>query len=168
MSALNLYTFRPNFACDDEGADCAELYIQGIVESLNDDTKDKLACFLEIKREEVLLFEKFGRDLRNNIEGSFYRNHVLLDALVMFKKYSVEFGDDSAFGREVVKLSLDLVCGLYETFSCAANKIVVYVESDSSPEDEFSVLLRYLESCKYIELERVCKIGKGLGLMRFK
>lgn len=168
MSTLNLYTFRPNFACNDEGDECAELYIQGIVEALNDNAKDKLACFLEIKREEVLLFEKFSRDLRNNTEGSFYRNHVLLDALVMYKKYSVEFGDDSAFGRELVKLSLELVCSLFETFSCAADKIVVYVESDSNPEDEFNVLLRYLEGCRYIELEKVCKIGKAPRLMRFK
>jgi|WetSurMetagenome_2_1015567.scaffolds.fasta_scaffold18666_3 hypothetical protein len=168
MSVLNLYTFRPNFVCDDEGADCVELYIQGIVEALNDNAKDKLACFLEIKREEVLLFEKFSRDLRNGTEGSFYRNHVLLDALVMYKKYSVEFGDDSAFGRELVKLSLDLVCSLYETFSCAVDKIVIYVESDTNPEDEFNVLLRYLESCKYIQLEKVRKIGKEPRLVRFK
>lgn len=167
MGCLNLYTFRPNILCNDESDDHSEMYIQGIVESLVDTSKDKLACFLELKREEVVLFEKFSKDLQNSIEGNYYRNHVLLDVLVMYKKYNSEFGDDSAFGREVVKLSLDLVCSLYETFSCAT-KIVVFVESNVNPQDDFYVLLRYLTSCKYIQLEKVCKVGKEPRLVSLR
>lgn len=158
MGTLNLYTFRPNVLCDDENDDRSELYIQGIVEAFTDNNKDKLACFLEIKREEVLLFERFSKNLQHNTTGHYYRNHVLLDVLVMYKKYIVEFGDESAFGREVVKLCLDLVCSLYETFSCITD-IVVFVEGNINTEDDFYVLLNYLSNCNYIKLQDVCKFG---------
>lgn len=154
MTVLNLYTFRPNLVCDDSADDCQDFFIQGVMEALNDERKSKEACFLEIKREEALLLQKLARDLLDRTAGSFYRNHVLLDSLSLYRKYCEEFGDETAFGTECVRLSGEASVAVFELFSCAT-EVVVFVDSGADPRDPCSVLLAELESRGMVRLERV-------------
>ncbi|AAS82656.1 ORF82 [Agrotis segetum granulovirus] len=159
MATLNLYTFKPNVLCLDESDEREEMYIQGIVEAVENQSCDKLACFLELKKEQVLLLKRLSDHILNRTSGNYFRNHVLLDVLVMYKKYNEEFGEDTAFGNECAQLCLEIVQLMYELFSCTTN-IVVLIESEADPEDEINLLLAHLERSKYIATEKVCKFGK--------
>ncbi|AGQ20338.1 hypothetical protein CaLGV080 [Clostera anastomosis granulovirus A] len=150
---LQLYTFRPSTktSCDDRH-DTDEFYIQGVVESLHDEGKSKHACFLELKREQTVLLKRLGRDLIENVDGSFYRNHVLLDALKLYGLYSEEFDDvTSAFDVDVMNSTRETVTLLFDLFGHATN-VVVYVSSTACGDDKIVKLLEELQDMGAVTL----------------
>ncbi|ACZ63563.1 PrGVORF77 [Pieris rapae granulovirus Wuhan] len=152
-TTLNLYTFKPsaNTICDDE-IDKSNFFLQGVLEALQDNTKSKFACFLELKREQNLLLEKLKHDLINNNNGNFYRNHVLLDVLNLYKLYCEEFTEEeTAFDGEVIKLCYNMVLVLFELFSCTTN-IVVFVKSTANYDDIIARALQSLQELGYITI----------------
>lgn len=151
---LNLYTFKPTNVSNDNVDDEVEFMLQGILESLEVNTVDKHACFLELKREQTLLLQKVAHDFKNHLQGTFFRNHVLLDVLVLYDKYVTEFGDASAFGQECVSLCVDIVYSVYEIFSCAS-EIVVNVKENINPDDVVYVLLQSLHSANLVSMHKV-------------
>ncbi|AER41513.1 P18 [Epinotia aporema granulovirus] len=152
--AVNLYTFKPSVFCTDSDDTTDEFLIQGLSEALQDDTKSKLACFLELKREEVVLIKKVHDNLLNKCNGDYYKNHVLLDVLVLYKKYSEEYGDDTAFGQECVSLSRELVISAFSLFNNATD-IVVFVESRSDSDDVINLILLEMHDLGILKLEKV-------------
>ncbi|AKN80808.1 P18 [Diatraea saccharalis granulovirus] len=143
MDSLSLYTYKPsgaNNVVDEE----TPLFIQGIIESINDRTKSKMACFLEMKREQMLIFERLKNDLLNKRSGDFYRNHILLDMLSLYKTYSVEFSDEtSSFDREVLKVCADMTYFAFELFSYVCKSITIFVRHSVTEDDD--VLLTFLK-----------------------
>lgn len=153
---LNLYTFKPTaIECDDSTEDREhDFYIQGLVESLTDPLKEKLACVLELKREHVTLLKKLTRDLIGKNTGHYFRNHILLDVLLLHNKYCQEFGEETAFGIDCIGLSLDMVHSVFEMFN-NVTEVNVFVDRRSDPDDLFNVVLCYLQDNELINLQRV-------------
>ncbi|AQQ80361.1 P18 [Betabaculovirus altermyunipunctae] len=151
---LNLYTFKPTNVSNDSVDDEVEFMMQGLLECLDSDTADKHACFLELKREQALLMQKVTNDFKNHLQGTYFRNHVLLDALVLYRKYVTEFGDSSAFGQECVSLCVDIVYSVYELFGCASD-IVVNVKQGTNTDDVVYLLLKGLSSDNIVSIEKV-------------
>lgn len=151
---LNLYTFKPTNVSNDSVEDDVEFMLQGLVESLDSDNTDKHACFLELKREQTLLLQKMSNDFRYHLQGTYYRNHVLLDVLVMYKKYVDEFADASAFGRECVAMCVEIVYSVFEMFTCAS-EIVVNVQQGINTNDTVYVLLEGLQSSSLVRIQKV-------------
>ncbi|ABQ52025.1 hypothetical protein SlGVgp082 [Spodoptera litura granulovirus] len=151
---LNLYTFKPKHVINNNNKEeeNAEIMVQGVIEAI--DSKDNHACFVELKKEQSLIMRKQNHDFANHCTGHFFRNHVLLDVLVLYKKYVQEFGNTSAFGKECVNACLDIVCCMYELFSFIAD-INVYVRADTDPDDDLFILLTYLQSSEYITIHRI-------------
>lgn len=151
---LNLYTFKPNNVSNDNVEDEVEFMLQGLVESLESDTTDKYACFIELKREQALIMQKVAHDFKHYLQGTYFRNHVLLDSLALYKKYTTEFGDSSAFGRECVALCVEIVFSVFELFGCAS-EIVVNVKQDIDTTDVIYVLLEGLHNASLVSLQKV-------------
>ncbi|AMF83826.1 p18 [Cnaphalocrocis medinalis granulovirus] len=144
---LNLYTYKPlnNTLCNDDMLDKFNFHIQGKLESLQDDTKSKFACFLELKREQNSLLKKLNKDLLHHNNGNYYANHVLLDVLNMYKEYVEMFADEeSAFDLEIVALCKDTVFVLFELFN-NVNNIVVFVKSYANQHNILTKLLNELK-----------------------
>ncbi|QBQ01634.1 p18 [Hyphantria cunea granulovirus] len=152
VRVLNLYTFKPNFVCDDTNEERCEFFVQALVEAM--ETGDSLAWFIELKREQVWLMQKLSRDLIERTDGNYYRNHVLLDVLDIYKKYVDQFGNGSAFGTDCIELCHKLALTLFELFACAT-KIVVFMEVDRDPNDVLTMLLQHLADCDLVVLEKI-------------
>lgn len=150
---LNLYTYKPSsdVVCSDE-LDVCIIYIQGIMESIYDITKDKLSCFLELKREQNCVIKKLKHDLLNHIEGNYYKNHILLDLLNLHNMYNEEFNNDtSGFDIEIINIHTETTMYIFELFSCATN-INVYVKSGVDKENVILQMLYALSEKNLITI----------------
>nr|AIU36739.1 ORF92 [Cydia pomonella granulovirus]AIU37299.1 ORF92 [Cydia pomonella granulovirus]QDW81152.1 ORF92 [Cydia pomonella granulovirus]QGY99487.1 ORF92 [Cydia pomonella granulovirus]QGY99912.1 ORF92 [Cydia pomonella granulovirus] len=159
-TTINLFTYKPppNTVCDDD-IDKQNFFIQGVLEALNDNSKSKQACFLELKREQCLLLRKIKHDLLYSCEGNYCQNHVLLDALHLYKLYKEEFDDtQSAFDIDLMQTCREMVYLTFELFSCAAN-IVVFVHASANYKDNvLAQLLVELQSKNFITLMKTVSL----------
>ncbi|APO13963.1 P18 [Plodia interpunctella granulovirus] len=162
-STLNLYTFRPhNTFCNDDAEDREDYFIQGLVEALHDDRKNKFACFLELKREQLYWLNKLCRGLMECCQGNYYKNHALLDMLNIYKMYQEEFQDDTAaFDLEVKQLMRSMVKSTFLLFSCAT-QVVVFIQSPIDESDLLTNLLLDLEKEGYITLMKIVRIKTSI------
>ncbi|UXX41887.1 p18 [Psilogramma increta granulovirus] len=159
--SLNLYTYKPTSGtvCNDDFHNNEQIYnkpfyIQGVLETLNDTTKSKFACFLELKREQLILLQKLTNDLLYNCTGNYYKNHVLLDAINLYSMYTEEFdNDENAFDIELTVLCRDMVLCLFELFSCTTN-ICVLIKNNVDRSNPLVVLLQTLENLGFVTLIR--------------
>ncbi|AAM70282.1 hypothetical protein [Phthorimaea operculella granulovirus] len=159
---LNLYTYNPprDTVCDDLHNEKSPFLLQGVLEALHEPNKSKMACFLELKREQRLMLYKLRQDLVENCHGTFYRHHILLDLLNMYKMYRDEFDDDtSAFDLGVCEICLDMVHTVFELFQCATD-IFVFVESSANENDIIYELLNGLSERKIISIVKTVKINE--------
>nr|ANY57594.1 PlxyGVORF75 protein [Plutella xylostella granulovirus] len=152
---LNLYTFRPKCLCDDLNNSRDEFLIQGVIESIKE--KDNYACFLELKKEQLFLLKKLANNLLNDAAGNYFKNHVLLDVLDLYKKYITEYGSSSAFGKDCVNLCMEIVYTTYELFSCTTT-IIVFIDTTADPADDIIALLQFLNDCNLIKLQKVFRM----------
>ena len=151
---LNLYTFKPTNVTNDSVDDHIDLVLQGIVESLDNKNTDKYACFLELKREQAHIFHKLAHDFTHHLEGTFFRNHVLLDVLKLYESYVKEFKDRSAFGQDCVAQCIDIVYSVYQVFNRTSD-IVVNVKQDINPNSVVYILLEGLQSSNLVNIQKV-------------
>lgn len=158
MASLNLYTYKP-LNVDFIDDDAQPFFIQGLMESLQDNTKNKLACFLELKREQTMLIEKIKNDLLTKRTGNFYRNHVLLDVLGLYKSYREELFPDaegSSFDMEMSRLCADMVYCVFELFSCACESIIVFMRHTANEKDDVLVgMLNALDQMGSVKLIKI-------------
>ncbi|AKR17518.1 P18 [Mocis latipes granulovirus] len=151
---LNLYTFKPNNVTNGSVDDHFEIVLQGILESLDNKHTDKHACFLEIKQEQKHIFQKMAYDFIHHVEGTFFRNHILLDVLKMYEVYVKEFRDRSAFGQACVTQCIDIVYSVYQIFNRTSD-IIVNVKQDIDVNSIVYVLLEGLQASKLINIQKV-------------
>ncbi|AKN81043.1 P18 [Lonomia obliqua multiple nucleopolyhedrovirus] len=126
------------------------IYFENIKECLTDDHCDKYSYFAELKHEQALFMKKTYKHLICKNEGHYIKNHVLFDAMIMYKTY-VQLVDESAFGSNVLNYCEQFITALFEIFTLNS-KIVVCVPGNWE-SDNLSVLLKHLHSLNLIAIE---------------
>ncbi|USC25936.1 p18 [Palpita vitrealis nucleopolyhedrovirus] len=136
----------------DADADEPAIYFETIKECLDNNQCDKFACFAEVKQEQALFMKKTYKHLVLKNEGAYNKNHVLFDAMIMYKTY-VELVDETAFGSNVLNYCVQFITAIFEIFTLSS-KIVVAVPNDWK-NDNLSVLLKHLYDLNLIQIEIV-------------
>nr|AJA91718.1 ADOR78 [Adoxophyes orana granulovirus] len=157
VDTLHLYTFKPKNLGYDMDSDCQSkaIFVHGILESVNDSTKSKLACFFELKQEQLNMLKQLKNDMIERATGNFYRNHILLHMLNWYNDYCEEFDDfDSSFDNKIVEMTQELVSISFELFSCMS-KVIVYVRYDADESHNIMGLLRKIESRNIINVYKI-------------
>jgi Protein of unknown function (DUF682) len=127
------------------------IYFEGIIESVDDQSCDKLSLLAELKKEEALFMKKTFNDLLEHTHGCYCKNHVLIDALLMYKTYA-ELVDESAFGVNIVESCAQYITHIFKLFRLQSRIIVVLPTHVDWQQDNLSVLLKYLLNLSIIEI----------------
>lgn len=154
---INLFLGEPphnlnNDKCDD----CDVIYFEGIIECLTNESRDKLSCFAEMKKEEALLMKKAYMDLMQHSAGNYYKYHTLLDALLMYKT-CVELIDESAWAANVLESCEIFVTYMFKLFSEQSRIVVIVPANVNWEEDNLSALLKHLSQLSIISLEQLSR-----------
>ncbi|AHH82659.1 P18 [Buzura suppressaria nucleopolyhedrovirus] len=137
---------------NDKPVDDKIIYFENIIECVEEDNVcDKYSVLAALKQEQALFMEKTVSDLVMHNNGNYCNNHVLIDALLMYKTY-VELVDESAFGHDIQKSCVEFLEYLFKLFRLQS-KIVVNLPNDVNFEqDNLSVLLKHLLQLSIIEI----------------
>lgn len=141
----------PEGVNNDKPDDNDVVYFEGIIESVDDGSCDKLSLLAEIKKAESLLMRKTYNDLLEHNNGNYCKNHVLIDVLLMYKTY-VELVDDSAFGVNILKYCVDQLTYIFKLFRIQSRIIIVLPSHINWEEDYLSALLKHLLHNSIIEI----------------
>ncbi|QEI03614.1 P18 [Rachiplusia nu nucleopolyhedrovirus] len=136
-----------NDKADDENV----IYFEGIIECFNDEENDKFCFFSELKKEEALFMKKTFQDLIEHNNGRYCKNHVLIDALIMYKTYA-ELVDESAFGVNILHYCVDFLTHIFKLFRLQSRIVVVIPPNINWHQDNLSELLKHLERSTIIEV----------------
>ncbi|QAT90357.1 hypothetical protein KM622_gp071 [Spodoptera exempta nucleopolyhedrovirus] len=149
---INLYlTDMPEGIVNDKPDDGDVVYFEGIIECVDDGSCDKLSLFSELKKEEALFMRKTFNDLLEHNNGNYCKNHVLIDALIMYKTY-VELVDDSAFGVNILNYCVEYLTHLFKLFRLQSRIIIVLPSHVDWQQDNLSALLKHLLQNSIIEI----------------
>ncbi|UOQ18868.1 P18 [Olene mendosa nucleopolyhedrovirus] len=141
----------PNGIQNDKPDDNNVMYFESIIECFDDESCDKFSFFAALKKEEALFMQKTFNDLLEHSNGVYCKNHVLIDALLMYKTYA-ELVDESAFGNDILKSCVDLLTNIFRLFRLQS-KIVVVVPRDAGANlDNLGALLKHLEQFSLVEV----------------
>ncbi|QWO71625.1 AC93-like protein [Orgyia pseudotsugata single capsid nuclopolyhedrovirus] len=127
------------------------LYFDGVVECLEDKTTSMYSLFAEMLRQKALLIKKMWCDLVEYNNGTYCKNHVLIDALVMYKTY-VELVDESAFGNNIFEYCTELAANLFKVFRLQSKIVVVLSPDVNFEQDNLSAFLKHLLQLSIIEI----------------
>lgn len=127
------------------------LYFESIIECFDDESCDKFSFFAALKKEESLLMKKTVYDLIEHADGNYCKNHVLIDALLMYKTY-VELVDESAFGNDILESCVDYVTNIFRLFRLQSRIIVVLPPHANLAQDNLSEVLKHLLQQSVIEI----------------
>ncbi|AAG53824.1 unknown [Helicoverpa armigera nucleopolyhedrovirus] len=131
--------------------DDSVIYFEGIIECMLDETCDKFSFFSELKKEEALFMKKTYNDLIEHNNGTYFKYHVLLDALIMYKTF-VELVDDSAFGKSILTYCEQFVAYIFKLFRLQSRIVVVLPPNVNWEEDNLSALLNHLLQLSVIQI----------------
>jgi hypothetical protein len=149
---IYLYLFDlPEGTHDDKPNDDDVVYFGGVIESIDDQSCDKLSMLAELKKEESLFMRKTFNDLLEHNNGNYCKNHVLIDALLMYKTY-VELVDESAFGLNILNYCVDYLTNLFKLFRLQSRIIIVLPSNINWKEDNLSALLKHLLDNSIVEI----------------
>lgn len=141
----------PEGIVNDKPDDNDVVYFEGIIECVDDSSCDKLSLFSEVKKEEALFMRKTFNDLLEHNNGNYCKNHVLIDALIMYKTY-VELVDDSAFGVNILNYCVEYLTHLFKLFRLQSRIIIVLPSHVDWQQDNLSALLKHLLQNSIIEI----------------
>lgn len=131
--------------------DDIKLYFEGVTECLNDEEKNKYTCVGEITNLFSLLYKKTVNDLQNYSSGHFSNNHVLLDVLILYKKY-YELDDNGVYGANLLSSYQTLAFSIFKLFSLFSN-ITVILPSVFDPSHKVNQLLKFLLDKNLIQVQ---------------
>ncbi|QED40603.1 P18 [Chrysodeixis includens nucleopolyhedrovirus] len=150
--AIYLYLCdMPEGVHNDKADDENVIYFEGIIECFNDEDNDKFCFFSELKKEEALFMKKTFQDLIEHSNGTYCKNHVLIDALIMYKTYA-ELVDESAFGVNILNYCVDFLTNIFKLFRLQSRIVVIIPTNVDWQQDNLSVLLKHLEDLTIIEI----------------
>lgn len=141
----------PEGVNNDKPDDNDVVYFGGIIECVDEEACDKFSLLSEIKKEEALFMRKTFNDLLEHNNGNYCKNHVLIDALLMYKTY-VELVDDSAFGVNILNYCVEYLTNLFKLFRTQSRIIIVLPSHINWEEDNLSALLKHLLHNSIIEI----------------
>ncbi|AJD80773.1 hypothetical protein [Pseudoplusia includens SNPV IE] len=141
----------PNGMQNDKADDGDIIYFEGIIECFDDETADKFGFFAELKKEEALFMKKTFYDLIEHNNGNYCKNHVLIDALIMYKTYA-ELVDESAFGVNILNYCVEYLTHVFKLFRLQSRIIVVLPANVDWQQDNLSALLKHLLQSTLIEI----------------
>ncbi|AKN80585.1 P18 [Perigonia lusca single nucleopolyhedrovirus] len=150
----------PPNVVNDKPYDEDVIYFESVVECLDDDNEDcdKFSFFATLKKEGSLFMKKTFHDLLENNNGNYCKNHVLIDALLMYKTY-VELVDESAFGSDILKSCIDYITNLFKVFRLHSRIVIVLPSTASTyidwQQDNLSALLKHLHQLSVIEIVEI-------------
>ncbi|QNV47883.1 p18 [Alphabaculovirus altersperidaniae] len=151
-NAIYLYLIdMPEGVNNDKPNDDDVIYFGGIIECVDDESCDKFSLLSELKKEEALFMRKTFNDLLEHNNGNYCKNHVLIDALLMYKTY-VELVDDSAFGVNILNYCVEHLTNLFKLFRTQSRIIIVLPSHINWEEDNLSALLKHLLHNSIIEI----------------
>ncbi|AUA60309.1 P18 [Operophtera brumata nucleopolyhedrovirus] len=156
MNTIQLFLFTPHDVENDKpdyGNDT--IYFEAINESVFDASCDKYSLFAELKKEEALFMKKTYDDLVHYFNGNFYKNHVLLDALVMYKTNIEEHVDNTAFGKNILDYCENFIVSLFQLFRLQSKIIVLLPRNHNLDEDNLSALLKRLSDQSIIQIKTI-------------
>lgn len=156
MNTIQLFLFTPHDVQNDKpdyGNDT--IYFEAINESVIDASCDKYSLFAELKKEEALFMKKAYDDLVHYFNGNFYKNHVLLDALVMYKTNIEEHVDNTAFGKNILDYCENFIVSLFQLFRLQSEIIVLLPRNHNLDEDNLSALLKRLSDQSIIQIKTI-------------
>nr|ACA02631.1 unknown [Spodoptera frugiperda multiple nucleopolyhedrovirus] len=136
---------------NDKPNDDDVVYFGGVIECLDDESCDKLSVLYEVKKEEALLMRKTLNDIVVHSSGNYCKNHVLIDALLMYKTY-VELVDDTAFGKNILNIILDYLTSIFKLFRLQSRIIIVLPNNINLEENNLSKLLKHLSDNLIVEI----------------
>ncbi|QHB21743.1 p18 [Artaxa digramma nucleopolyhedrovirus] len=150
--AIYLYlSDMPADVQNDKPYDDNVMYFENVIECFEDETCDKYSVFASIKKEKALFMKKTFYDLLEHSSGAYCKNHVLIDALLMYKTY-VELVDESAFGNEILESCVDFVTNIFKLFRLQSKIIVLLPPHIDLDQDNLSALLKHLHQLAVIEI----------------
>ncbi|ACO53530.1 p18 [Euproctis pseudoconspersa nucleopolyhedrovirus] len=132
--------------CDDD-----VMYFENVIECFEDETCDKHSVFASLEKEKALFMKKTFNDIVEHNSGAYCKNHVLIDALLMYKTY-VELVDESAFGNEILESCANFVSYIFKLFRLQSKIIVVLPLHINLDQDNLSALLKHLLQFSIIEI----------------
>ncbi|QYC92748.1 P18 [Trabala vishnou gigantina nucleopolyhedrovirus] len=142
----------PEGVQNDKPVDDNVMYFESTIECFEDDTCDKFSVFSALKKEEALFMKKTFYDLLEHNDGAYCKNHVLIDALLMYKTY-VELVEESAFGNDILESCVDFITNIFRLFRLQSRIVVVVPPSSVNFEqDNLSALLKHLLNQSIIEI----------------
>ncbi|ABI35755.1 hypothetical protein [Ectropis obliqua nucleopolyhedrovirus] len=148
-----IYLYLTDMPCNvpnDKPVDDNVMYFESVIECFEDDSCDKYSLFSALEKEKALFMKKTFYDLLEHNNGSFCKNHVLIDALLMYKTY-VELVDDSAFGKNILQSCVDFVTYLFKLFRLQSKIVVILPQQLILKQYNLSELLKHLLQLSIIE-----------------
>ncbi|AIU41316.1 p18 [Sucra jujuba nucleopolyhedrovirus] len=138
---------------NDKPVDNNIIYFESVQECLEDSNCDKFSVFAALKKEEALFMKKTFYDLVEHNNGSYCNNHVLIDALLMYKTY-VELVEESAFGHNIQSSLVEFIEFIFKLFRLQSKIIVILNPNNATnfEEDNLSALLKHLLQQSIIEI----------------
>ncbi|AGR56834.1 ac93 [Hemileuca sp. nucleopolyhedrovirus] len=127
------------------------MYFESVAESFEDDGCDKFSVFATLKKEEALFMKKTFYDILEHNNGTYCKNHVLIDALLMYKTY-VELVDESAFGNNILESCVEFIVNIFRLFRLQSKIVVVLPHGIDFEQDNLSALLKHLSQLAIIEI----------------
>ncbi|AAM09203.1 hypothetical protein [Mamestra configurata nucleopolyhedrovirus A] len=141
----------PEGVQNDKPDDNDVIYFEGIIECIDDESCHKTSFFSELKKEEALFMKKTFSDLLEHNNGNYCKNHVLIDALIMYKTY-VELVDESAFGVNTLNSCVEYLTYLFKLFRLQSRIVIVVPSHVDWQQDSLSALLKHLLNNSIIEI----------------
>jgi hypothetical protein len=126
------------------------IYFQGIIECFDDAGYDKFSFFAELKKEEALFMKKTFYDIVEHNNGNYCKNHVLIDALLMYDTY-VQLVDETTWGSNILESCIEFLTYIFRLFRLQS-RIVVVVPKHLNEQDNLSALLKHLLDLSIIEI----------------
>jgi hypothetical protein len=149
-----IYLYLSDLPADmqnDKRADDDVLYFESVIECFEDDSCDKYSVFASLIKEQALFMKKIYNDISEHNNGTYCKNHVLIDALVKYKTY-VELVDESAFGNDILESSVDFLINIFKLFRLQSKIIVVSSQNiNSYNHDNLSEVLKHMSQLSIIE-----------------
>jgi hypothetical protein len=141
----------PEGVHNDKPDDNYVIYFEGIIECIDDDSCHKLSLFSELEKQQALIIKKTYYDLLDHNNGNYCKNHVLIDALIMYKTY-VELVDESAFGVNTLNSCVELLTYIFKLFRLQSRIVIVVPSHVDWQQDNLSALLKHLLHNSIIEI----------------
>ena len=89
-------------------------------------------------------------DIVEHNNGNYCKNHVLIDALLMYDTY-VQLVDETTWGSNILESCIEFLTYIFRLFRLQS-RIVVVVPKHLNEQDNLSALLKHLLDLSIIEI----------------